>query len=54
MRPVMIDLSKGWNSQEVNKLISLLPCPEIDKKVMRLQNKTIEIIASELLAEKEK
>lgn len=39
--PVIIDLSNGWNDNEISKLILALPCSEEDKVKMEMQNKVI-------------
>lgn len=32
--PIRIDLSNGWDSKEIDKLIKALPCSDEDKKIM--------------------
>jgi hypothetical protein len=38
-KPIVVDLSRGWNKKEVDKLIEALPCSSNDKELMKMQNK---------------
>lgn len=46
---IVIDLSQGWNENEVNKLIDNLPVNTKDKEQMRAQNHCISEDNPELL-----
>ena len=35
---IIIDLSKGWDKKEIDKMIKSLPCSKKDKEFMEKQN----------------
>jgi len=44
MKPIIIDLSNGWDTKEISKLITALPCSEADKQIMEAQNKVFKAL----------
>lgn len=43
INPIIIDLSKGWDVKEIEKLLNALPVSDADRQVMMIQNKILSL-----------
>lgn len=43
-KPVIIDMSKGWNHKAFEKLIQVLPCDDAEKEKLRQANMSMAIV----------